>query len=135
MSVLKSLAAAELRKKDCGGAIRSCRKILTVLPDDEDAVYGLELAYDQEEHLKEASLWYKRFVAIAVGPTTNKSLRDYARKRIKEFSAGNLVGTRVVRLPPPAGLQENQSEIFLSCARMFSCGPTILPYPNKSPTN
>jgi hypothetical protein len=30
----------------------------------------------------------KKFVAMAVGPTTNKSFKDYAKKRIKEISAG-----------------------------------------------
>lgn len=86
ISVLKSLAAAELRNKNCADAIRNYKKILGIFPDDAEAVYGLGLAYDQSNQFKEAALWYRKFVVMKGGGETNKSFKEYAVRRLKEIS-------------------------------------------------
>ena len=84
LSILKGIAAAELRIKDYDEAIRTYRRVFEIDPGSEEALYGLALAYDQSQHPKEARYWYQRFIVNDSGH--NPSLANYARRRLKELS-------------------------------------------------
>lgn len=82
ISILKSLAAAELRSKEYSRAIRNYSLIHELNPDDCEAVYGLGLAYDQSGKTAEALYWYRKFVSMKSQPGMNADFDEYARSRI-----------------------------------------------------
>lgn len=86
LSILKSIAAAEIRVKDYRGAINSYRKVIEMDPEDGEALYGLGLAYDQSHHVKEAVYWYRRF--LRSGTLTDKAFSRYAKNRLGELASG-----------------------------------------------
>lgn len=83
-SILKSIAAAEMRVKDYREAIDSYRKVYEMNPGDGEARYGLGLAYDQSNHPKEAKFWYMKF--LAMDRHVDSSFADYAKNRLREVS-------------------------------------------------
>ncbi len=85
LSILKSIAAAEIRVEEYRGAISSYRRVLEMDPEDGEALYGLGLAYDQSHHVKEAVFWYRRF--LRSGRVTDKAFTRYARNRLSELAA------------------------------------------------
>ena len=87
LSVLKGIAAAEMRQNNYDEVIRSYRRVLEIDPEDGEAMYGLGLAYDQSRRFKEAVYWYKEFVAMEHGSGMNDPFEEYAKRRIKEISA------------------------------------------------
>ena len=89
LSVLKSIAAAEMKEKNYDQAIRSYRRVLEIDPDDGEAVYGLGLAYDQSNRFKEAVYWYRKFVEMKTASSINEPFTKYARFRLKELSPRN----------------------------------------------
>ncbi len=84
LSILKSLAAAELRVKGYREAISTYRRVLEIDPEDAEAVYGLGLAYDQSHHAREAIYWYRRFLKSDSG--VSKPFAEYATRRLREIS-------------------------------------------------
>ncbi len=85
LSILKSLAAAELRAKGYSRAIRNYRLILEIDPADGEAVYGLGLGYDQSGDTAKAVYWYRKFVSMEASPAVNEDFVKYARLRLESL--------------------------------------------------
>lgn len=85
ISILKSLAAAELRDKDYSRSIGNYSLIHEIDPDDAEAVYGLGLAYDQSGSISRALYWYRRFVSMKSRAGLNADFAEYARSRIESL--------------------------------------------------
>ncbi len=89
LSILKSLAAAELRMKNYRQAIDEYKRTVELDPDDGEAVYGLGLAYDQLKNMNAALYWYRKFIAMIPDHGLNHSFGEYAKRRLKEIEGRN----------------------------------------------
>ncbi len=83
LSILKSIAAVQIRVKNYRGAIANYRRVYELDPEDGEALYGLGLAYDQSHHTRDAMYWYRRF--LKNDKTTDKSFAEYAKRRLNEL--------------------------------------------------